>query len=232
MIIVGVRNFGGTDQVPGLFHVQTRFFHFDFIPLVPLGSYLMIDVRSMNDARRKRLAIEIPVSIKSIAVAWVRFLATAAMIGAFVWFVIGVSHPEPVLVDCLASFGTWAVTTAIAAYLMWGRWTRYATYQRATEIVSQLQPGTRAALQRLVDRHFQQAGAFVTVPCEAIDEEAFEDELMLEHNGESALPLAVQVDLELAESPSSVPKQLPSENVVAVIEPPQVVGKPRFVALS
>ena len=42
MIIVGGRLFGKVDQVPGLFHVATEFFHVNFVPLVPTRSWLVM----------------------------------------------------------------------------------------------------------------------------------------------------------------------------------------------
>lgn len=39
----GERMYGYVDRVPGLCYVATQFWHFNFIPVVPLGSYLIVE---------------------------------------------------------------------------------------------------------------------------------------------------------------------------------------------
>lgn len=39
----GERMYGYADRVPGLCYVATQFWHFNFVPLVPLGSYLVME---------------------------------------------------------------------------------------------------------------------------------------------------------------------------------------------
>jgi hypothetical protein len=41
--IHGQRLCGKVDRVPGLFYVSTKFFHVDYMPLFPVGSYLVIE---------------------------------------------------------------------------------------------------------------------------------------------------------------------------------------------
>ena len=40
--VYGSRLFGKVDVVPGLFHVQTKFGHFNYIPLIPMQSYVVL----------------------------------------------------------------------------------------------------------------------------------------------------------------------------------------------
>lgn len=63
MIVWGTRRFGWVDEVEGLGTVATTFFHLMFVPLIPLSTWLMID-----DER----GIPMPMSLKSVLVAWVR----------------------------------------------------------------------------------------------------------------------------------------------------------------
>ncbi len=42
MIIFGGRLFGKVDEVPGVAHVATKFFHVNFIPLLPLSSWVVL----------------------------------------------------------------------------------------------------------------------------------------------------------------------------------------------
>src|SRR5215207_6184396 len=80
MIIFGTRLYGKVDHVPGLFYVATKFFHVQFVPLVPAGSFLIID-----DGSERGVAIG--VSGKSILVAWLR---AALVVGGIVAVVLGV----------------------------------------------------------------------------------------------------------------------------------------------
>jgi hypothetical protein len=43
MIIFGVRLFGKSEIVPGVFFIVTRFFHVCFIPLFPMQSFVIFD---------------------------------------------------------------------------------------------------------------------------------------------------------------------------------------------
>jgi hypothetical protein len=71
--------FGKVDQVPGLFHVATKFFHLDFFPLIPTGSYLVVE---QSHTPRE---IALPWKAKSILCAWLRLalMAGAACLSFF-----------------------------------------------------------------------------------------------------------------------------------------------------
>src|SRR5262249_17385267 len=69
MIIFGEQRYGKVDQVPGLFYVVTRFLHVQFVPLVPLGSYLILNGKF---AGGNEAEIKIGLSGKSILFAWFR----------------------------------------------------------------------------------------------------------------------------------------------------------------
>lgn len=66
--------FGRTDKVGNLLYVGTNFIHLFFIPLIPLGSYV---VRREHDEWDGFKGVRIRLSIKSILYAWAR---TAAII--------------------------------------------------------------------------------------------------------------------------------------------------------
>lgn len=197
MIIFGTRCFGGTDTVPGVFHVTTKFFHIDFLPLVPCTSYLVLELRG-EDGRVLQRATELPaLSCRSISIAWIRFVATVIMIATFVWMVVSLSDlTDPDfdgnILQAVGSFFAFVASSSLAYYCMWGSYFRNATYDRATEICAQLGPtGAAPLLKALVDRHFQQAGSFVAVAQE--DENA-----TIEVDGTDALPVAVPIcDVEM-----------------------------------
>src|SRR5438105_761381 len=65
------RLFGKVDQVPGVCHVATEFFHIAFLPVVPMRSWLVIagtetDVLIYESYE----AMPIPRNWKSVAFAW------------------------------------------------------------------------------------------------------------------------------------------------------------------
>lgn len=86
MIIFGTRLFGKVDAVPGMFHVATKFFHINFLPLIPTGSWLVVD---QNGSSWR--GVEIPVSMKSVAVAWIRFLLCCFTLFGFIFGFAGPS---------------------------------------------------------------------------------------------------------------------------------------------
>jgi hypothetical protein len=73
MIIYGInRLYGRTDRIPGLLFVGTAFFHLFFIPIIPMGSYLVMVKDDEFDSFR---GIKIPFSIKSWLYGWGRAAA-------------------------------------------------------------------------------------------------------------------------------------------------------------
>src|SRR5436305_1786902 len=67
MSVHGSRLYGKVDRVEGLFFVATRFIHFCLVPLIPTDSYLVFS--QAGDCFR---GVTIPLSGKSILVAWMR----------------------------------------------------------------------------------------------------------------------------------------------------------------
>ena len=73
-IVYGRRLFGYCNSVPTVFHVRTVFYHFWFLPLCPIQSYLFFD-----DNR----GLKIPLNSKSMNLAWLRGIT---LVTAFVSF--------------------------------------------------------------------------------------------------------------------------------------------------
>ena len=88
MIIIGWNAlFGRTDKVDGLFYVGTSFFHIFFIPLIPLGSYI---VRKEDDNWLAGFkGVSIGWSIKSVLYAWARAAAVVTILVEVWKFLIG-----------------------------------------------------------------------------------------------------------------------------------------------
>lgn len=74
-IVWGSRNYGRCDEVPGLCHVVTRFGHLYYLPLIPTTSLAVISEDS--DGIR---GAEIPISMKSVLLAWFRAALVIATI--------------------------------------------------------------------------------------------------------------------------------------------------------
>jgi hypothetical protein len=81
----GELHYGKVDVVPDLCHVATRFFHLNFVPLVPLGSEIVVTGTSEGGGVQR---LKTAWSLKSILMAWVRaglYLAlTAGVIGGVI----------------------------------------------------------------------------------------------------------------------------------------------------
>jgi hypothetical protein len=69
-IALGKGLYGKVDHVPGLWYVATRFYYFQYLPIIPLGSVVVLDVLEVDGVPR----VEIPIrwSVKSVLVAWLR----------------------------------------------------------------------------------------------------------------------------------------------------------------
>ena len=65
--VFGSRLYGKVDVVPGLFHVATKFYHFDYIPLIPVEGWLVLQEKG-NGWRGQRVNVQ----GKSMLVAWLR----------------------------------------------------------------------------------------------------------------------------------------------------------------
>src|SRR5262245_60321164 len=79
IFIFGTRLFGKVDEVPGMFHVATRFFHIDYVPLFPVQSVVVLEHKSGIIGGEFR-GVPIPMNFKSIAVAWGRAAAIVAIV--------------------------------------------------------------------------------------------------------------------------------------------------------
>ncbi len=73
-IYFGTSKYGKTDCLNGLFYVVTDFFHVYHVPLVPMGSYVMID--GTNNTRGAKIGI----SGKSVLVGYLRCFGVLAAI--------------------------------------------------------------------------------------------------------------------------------------------------------
>ena len=119
-IFFGTRLFGRVDQAADQFHVATQFFHIYCFPLIPLRSYLFIEGTLSNPTEQ---CLQIPMSWKSVLVAYLRGVLAWAAIINLVWVFITLPFitggPGLDILDCTFKTGI-GVFCAIAFW---------ATYQ-------------------------------------------------------------------------------------------------------
>jgi hypothetical protein len=131
-VIFGTRCFGKVDHVPGLFYVSTRFFHINFVPLIPLGSYIIFD----GTDRGKPIGL----SLKSLGLAWGRWgLVIAGVVCAF----IGLAHfggglnlrdTGLILIGC----GLGVIAVLCAALFIASFFLNKASHDRAMQLADEL----------------------------------------------------------------------------------------------
>jgi hypothetical protein len=132
MLIPFGTNFqGSVDEVPGFFWVETKFYHVGFMPLVPLGTWAV--TRRVGNGRQ---GVKIPMSIKSILMAWIAYLsAVVGLIGSCIalsQYLASDTHWLP----CAITGGIAAVIWLVVKYLPI---LRRASYTRACQIAKHLQ---------------------------------------------------------------------------------------------
>ena len=194
MIIFGTRIFGVTDTVPNVFHVGTKFFHIDFLPLVPLHTYLMI---YNSRTGRAEHAIEIPIDCKSIGMAWLRCISGMLVIGSIIAFVISCSmysdakeeqqysdkyNKTPNIFEMIFPSLIILLVAIGLAYLAFCHGiTRNASYERASELVTKHLAHTPLGprIQDLVDRHFDKIPTATVLTTVMTDDDDEHDNVMM-----------------------------------------------------
>lgn len=85
--------YGKIDQVPGLFHVATEFFHVNLVPLLPTGTFLVLEGSGSAEPIKYRIGF----SFKSVLFAWLRLalLLAAAVSGSTACVVAFVTLADP-----------------------------------------------------------------------------------------------------------------------------------------
>jgi hypothetical protein len=138
---LGEQLYGKVDVVPGLCYVATRFFHFNFIPLVPLGSDIVV-TRGAKRGEFQRLKTTL--SVKSVLIAWLRAgLCLAAAAGVIGGVILALPqfqrrHGLPVNVPAASA----PAALGLAAVSIVGLWLTYsftrAGYDRALQLGAEL----------------------------------------------------------------------------------------------
>lgn len=128
VIIWGSSNYGKCDEVPGLCHVSTRFGHLYYIPLIPTQSFAVIS----EDEHGFRGA-NIPMSGKSILLAWLRAGSIVGLIVGVVLAIMALSNPlDSSMLPTGIVLVVGGLLTILATYRM--SFFRLASRERAREI--------------------------------------------------------------------------------------------------
>jgi hypothetical protein len=131
VIIWGSVNAGKVDEVPGgMFHVVTRFGHLYYVPLIPMGSFIVLE--KMSDGSFN--GAPIPMSFKSILAGWIRGGSIVAMIGAVIGtFFMVMDQNAPLFVRALPLLIFLLAAAALFASYKLKMFTE-ASYERAIEL--------------------------------------------------------------------------------------------------
>ena len=128
MGVYGTRLFGQADRVAGLFSVRTKFFHINFVPLIPLASYLVFEQTGSSQPRGVELK---KLRWNSVLLAWMRTPLWIACLGALLFAVIGAVHHDWQVAGPISGI-------AAAAGAAWYGSYRFAqaSFERAGELAS------------------------------------------------------------------------------------------------
>jgi hypothetical protein len=126
LIVWGSRLYGKVDEVPGLFHVATRFGHLWYIPLIPMGSHLVL--ARQGDSYQ---GIPIPMSGKSVLLAWLR---AGSLVGGVIAGIVAMvetkSGPDAWMMPAIVS----GLLLVLCGFLSFHKLFLRASYDRARRL--------------------------------------------------------------------------------------------------
>jgi hypothetical protein len=129
IIIWGSRLFGKVDDVPGMFHVATKFGHLWYIPLIPMGSHLVF---AKTDQGWR--GAPIPFSSKSMVVAWLRAALVLASVIACLLFLPGINDARLNVFAKSVCVAIPALVIGLTVLAFTLKPLRRASYKRAVEL--------------------------------------------------------------------------------------------------
>jgi hypothetical protein len=101
----GSRLYGKVDNVKGLFHVATKFGHFDYFPLIPMGSWVITEQTGSGWR-----GVPIPVSLKSIVVGLLRALSVPGLLVGTAMLAMAFDSRKPSVESLVAASAVIAIS--------------------------------------------------------------------------------------------------------------------------
>lgn len=128
IVFYGTQLYGKVDKVPMLGHVATSFFYLQFVPLIPLGSYLVLE-----DGQGQ---ISVGFSFKSLVIAWLRTALVFGAVGLGIAGVIAMS--EHSIAGMVVGLGgaVFCAAAMIGSYYL--PFVGQASYERAMTLAHQV----------------------------------------------------------------------------------------------
>lgn len=196
-VVYGTRLLGSTDRVEirgkSVFHVATKFFHINYLPLCPCGSYLVLDFLPGD----RCAVVSIPLSCKSITLAWLRGISWATVLFSTIFLIADATYVDAIV---------FATALFVAPIVTWLQFFSDASYDRAIELLGYINGGTRfrEGMERLIVVQYGQGngdelGGFSipTATAELVDDDNANDLEMQEEDMMPSLeerePIAVAV---------------------------------------
>jgi hypothetical protein len=144
MSVFGTRLMGRVDDVPGMFHVATKCWHINFVPFVPVQTYIVLS----KNGRQFR-GIKIPLSLKSWGMAWLRFLGWGGVAAGVIVLIVGLtSRAEARPEEYIPGFIVLAISALLLAIAYLIKPLRRASYDRAVAL-AKLASLNEAGLEQL-----------------------------------------------------------------------------------
>lgn len=142
VVFYGTQLYGKVDRVPMLGHVATSFFYLQFVPLIPLGSYLVLE-----DGQG---SISVGFSFKSLLVAWLRTALVFAAFGLLIAGIIASGERSPS--GMIVGFGgvIFCVGAMIGSYYV--PFVGQASYERAMGLADQI--GVKPEFRLTLEVHY------------------------------------------------------------------------------
>lgn len=169
MLHIGEHQYGVVDQVPGVMHVATRILHFNFLPIIPLGTVVSVDKKVAGET----VLVKTRFSLKSIAFAYLRLAllwgAVMLMVATMLVFDMPVQrrakNPPPPWFQSPA-----LVTGSIAAAALLGWWwthrLTHAGYARAIELADAVGLDREIIEENFKNRGLPTGDEFAPMPME------------------------------------------------------------------
>jgi hypothetical protein len=131
----GSRLYGKVDEVKGLFYVKTKFGHCQFIPFIPIKSFIIL-----TESGGKFQGVPIGLNTKSWMVTWGRTALFGALIPVSIfcmamWGEVG--NGGSVMLAILATVGMALVVGGLLVLFLHKR-VRYASYPRAVQLAEKV----------------------------------------------------------------------------------------------